>query len=141
MKHTRSRARFAAAALALLSLGAAGCAGGAGGPTPSATVSTAIQGWERYFRLEYEPQARPNGIELEGYAYNQYGTPMANVQILGQALDGAGNVVGQRLAWVHGVVPALNRSYFKVGGLPRAERYRATVWAFDILDSGSLPRP
>jgi hypothetical protein len=134
------RARFGAVALAL-SLLASGCAGGAGGPTPSASVSTAIQGWERYFRLEYEPLARTNGIELEGYAYNQYGSPMANVQILGQALDGAGNVVGQRLAWVHGVVPALDRSYFKVGGLPRAERYRATVWAFDILDGGRFPRP
>src|SRR5205085_11300498 len=113
----------------------AGCAGA--GVTPSASVTTAVQGWEHYFRLEWSGEARPNGTEIDGYVYNLYGRPMGQVRILAQALDASDNVVAQRLEWVPGIVPALNRSYFRVPALPTAPQYRVTVWAFDIIDSGS----
>ncbi|HYE90380.1 MAG TPA: FxLYD domain-containing protein [Terriglobales bacterium] len=124
--------------IAVLVLAAAGCAGGASAVSPSASVTTAMQGWEHYFALDYAAGPGRDGNDVEGYVYNKYGSPMAHVQILAQALDGTGNVVGQRLAWVHGVVPPLNRSYFRVGGLPPAPRYRATVWAFDIVQGGGI---
>ncbi|MBM4442673.1 MAG: hypothetical protein FJ027_19820 [Candidatus Rokubacteria bacterium] len=124
--------------IAVLVLAAAGCAGGASAVSPSASVTTAMQGWEHYFTLDYAAAPGRDGNDIEGYVYNNYGSPMAQVQILAQALDGTGNVVGQRLAWVHGVVPPLDRSYFRVGGLPPAPRYRATVWAFDVVQSGGL---
>ena len=113
----------------------AGCAGASAGVTPSASVTTAIQGWEHYFRLDYTPHDARDGRALEGYVYNRHGSPMVNVQVLGQALDVSGNVVGQRIAWVHGVVPPLDRSYFRVAGLPPAPTYRASIWAFDTLES------
>lgn len=117
---------------------AVGCAAGAATAiTPSASVTTAIQGWEHYFKLDWTAQAKPNGHEIDGYIYNNYGSPAASVQVLAQALDPAGNVVGQRLAWVHGIVPPLSRSYFRMAGLPRADRYRVSVWAFDWVQSGS----
>ena len=121
------RAMFGAALLAAL----VASGGGADALSPSASVTTAIQGWERHFRLDWTAQARPSGREIDGYIYNNYGAGAANVQVLAQALDGNGNLVGQQLAWVPGVVPPLSRSYFKVPGLPPAPSYRVSVWAFD----------
>ena len=130
------RVRISAVAMLLFT----GCAGASGGVMPSASVTTAIQGWEHYFRLDYTAQDARDGRSLEGYVYNRYGSPMVNVQVLGQALDASGNVVGQKIAWVHGVVPALDRSYFRVAGLPAAPTYRASIWAFDTIQSAGGER-
>jgi len=127
------------AAAILLTLAPLATGTTAGGLTPSASVTTAIQGWENWLRLDWTAQARPNGQEIDGYVYNKYGSPLQRVQILAQGLDGAGNVVHQKIAWVPGTVPALQRAYFRVGELPAAERYRVSVWAFDIVQSKSLP--
>ena len=116
-----------------------GCAGSAAGVVPSATTTTAIQGWEHYFRLDWTPRATATGHEVDGYIYNLYGAAAVNVQILAQGLDPAGNVVSQKLAWVNGDVPALNRALFRVAGLAPAERYRVSVWAFDFVQSPSAP--
>ena len=103
--------------------------------TPSASVTTAVQGWEHYFRLEWVPQPKPNGMEIDGYVYNTYGSPAGNVRLLAQALDASGNVVAQRIEWVPGIVPNFSRSYFRIPALPPAQQYRVSVWSFDIIDS------
>jgi hypothetical protein len=118
----------------------AACAGAAAGVTPSASVTTAIQGWEHWFRVEWTVQARASGQEIDGYIYNTYGAGAANVQILAQGLDGAGNVVTQRLEWVPGIVPPLQRSYFRIPSLAPAAQYRVSVWAFDFVQSGTCPQ-
>jgi hypothetical protein len=129
--------RFMAIVLAAAA-GATGCTSAA--MTPSASVTTIMQGWEHYLRLEWAPQAKPNGVEIDGYIYNKYGRPMGSVSVLAQALDAANNVVAQRIAWVSGGVPPFNRSYFRVAGLPPADQYRVSVWSFDIIDSGPRDR-
>jgi hypothetical protein len=118
------------ARLAGVALLVAGCAGAAGGLTPSATTTTAIMGWERYFHFDLG--AEPSPGDISGYIYNDYGEPASNVQILAQGLDASGNLVGQKLEWVGGSVPPLGRSYFRVAGLPPANAYRVSVWAFDF---------
>ena len=126
-------------ALVATGCGTAGVSAG-GGLTPSASVTTTMQGWERYFRLEWTPQARPNGVEIDGYVYNTYGQPMGNVRVLAQALDESNNVIAQKIEWVPGIVPNFNRSYFRVPGLPVAPQYRVSVWAFDIIDTDGFRR-
>lgn len=116
----------------------AGCSGAASGMTPSASVSTAIQGWERYFKIDWAAHARGNTRDIDGYIYNTYGSPAAHVQVLAQALDRNGNVVAQKLEWVPGHVPPLNRAYFRVAGLPPADQYRVSVWAFDWVQSPGM---
>jgi hypothetical protein len=106
---------------------------------PSATVTTAIQGWEQWFHLDWTAQPTPSGAAIDGYIYNDYGAAASNVQILAQGLDAAGNVVTQKIAWVPGIVPALNRAWFQVGSLPPAQTYRVSVWAFDFVQSPSAP--
>ena len=138
MMSQRSRATFL---LLLVMTLAAACTGalGVGGVTPSATTTTAIIGWESRLRLEWTTTARPGGNDIDGYVYSHHGTPVMNVRLLAQGLDASGNVVGQTLSWVPGTVPGLQRAYFRIPEMPRAERYQVTVWAFNIVESKSLP--
>jgi hypothetical protein len=117
-----------------------GCSGAAAGMTPSASTTTAIEGWEHYFSLDWAAQPTPKGHAIDGYVHNKYGTAAVSVQILAQGLDASGNVVGQKLAWVPGSVPPFNRAFFIVPGLPPAERYRVSVWAFDFVEGTDSDR-
>lgn len=132
MKTPRYRT-FARAGFLVLAAIAAG-ATTVSGLTPSASVTTAIQGWEHRIRLEWTAQARANGQMIDGYVYNKHGSPIDSVQLLAQGLDGAGTVVDQKIEWVPGTVPGLQRAYFRIPGMRQAERYRVTVWAFNIIE-------
>ena len=131
-------ARVLGAVLVLVAPLLAGCASGM---SPSASVTTAMQGWEHYFRVDWEPVAKPGGREIAGYIYNNYGAAASNVQILAQGLDSSGALVGQQISWVQGMVPPLNRAYFTVPGLPDAPQYRVSVWAFDFVQGAGMPLP
>src|SRR5687768_1638350 len=97
-----SRARIiASASLGIVTL-LGGCAGTTTGLTPSATVTTAIIGWESRMSLDWEL----TGQDISGYVNNKYGSHFINVQLLAQGLDANGNVVGHKLEWLQGMVPA-----------------------------------
>ena len=131
----RHGAKWCGGLLVLVAMVAGGCAGVGTGLAPSASVTTAVQGWERYFRLEWTGQAVPAGMAIDGYIYNTYGSPAGNVRVLAQALDATDGVIAQKIEWVPGVVPNFSRSYFRVTALPPAAAYRVTVWSFDIIDT------
>jgi hypothetical protein len=120
----------------LVAIAVAGCAPGL---APSADVTTITQGWERYFRIDATTTPTPGGTEIDGYIYNLYGRP-AEVRLLAQALDASNTVVAQKIEWVLGGVPQLNRAYFKISPLPPADQYRVSVWSFDIIDTSDFPR-
>jgi hypothetical protein len=126
------------AAALLVATGTAGCTTAA--LTPSASVTTAVQGWERYFRIEWEPQAKAGGVQIDGYLYNTYGSRAGNVRLLAQALDASNNVVAQTIEWVPGGVPNFGRSYFLIPPLPAAHHYSVSVWSFDIIDTDGFHR-
>src|SRR5262249_22300118 len=100
----------------------------------SASVTTTVQGWQHYFRIEWTPRATPGGTEIDGYVYNTHGSPAGNVRVLAQALDPQDQVIAQRIEWVPGIVPNFNRSYFRIATLPPAHQYRLSVWSFDIIE-------
>lgn len=126
---TSTRRLIIAAALALA---AAGCA--TPDTTPSATVTTLMPGSERFFRINWDvTPERGDTRRLSGYVENTYGEAAGRVQLLGQALDNSGAVVGQRLQWVHGAIPGFGRVYYEIPGMPTAEHYRVTVWAFERI--------
>jgi hypothetical protein len=137
MKKARNR-MFARAGFLLLASIAAG-ATTVSGLTPSASVTTAIQGWEHRLRLEWTAEARANGQTIDGYVYNKHGSPIDSVQLLAQGLDGAGKVVDQKIEWVSGTVPGLQRAYFRIPGMRQAERYQVTIWAFNIIEDEAFP--
>ena len=115
-----------------LALAAAGCA--TPDTTPSATVTTLMPGSERFFRVNWDVRPeRGDTRRLSGYVENTYGEAAARVQLLGQALDTSGAVLGQRLQWVHGAIPGFGRVYYESPGMPPADHYRVTVWAFERI--------
>ena len=117
---------------AVLALATAGCA--TPETTPSATVTTLMPGSERFFRIDWEATPdRGDTRRLRGYVENTYGEAAARVQLLGQALDTSGVVVGQRIQWVHGAIPGFGRVYYEIPGMPPADHYRVTVWAFERI--------
>jgi len=123
-----------AAALLFFVAVATGCAGAAGGLTPSASVTTTIQGWEQWLRLDWTAETTPNGHELHGYIYSRYGAAIYEVRLLAQGLDDEGNVIGQKIEWVPGIVPGLQRASFRISGLRPAARYRVSVWSFETIE-------
>ena len=129
---------LARAVALLVMIAAGGCTTAA--MTPSPSVTTAVQGWERYFRLEWAPQPTARGVSIDGYVYNTYGSSAGNVRLLVQALDASNNVVAQTIEWVPGIVPNFSRSYFRTPTLPPAQQYRVSVWSFDIIDSDDFFR-
>lgn len=115
-------------ALALL-LGSA-CSGSL---SPSASVTTMEPAWPKYFKLDWTVEPALNGSQrITGYLYNASGFPADSVQLLAQALDASGSVIGQRLQWVEGTVPGEGRVFFRIDGLPPANAYRVSVWNFEL---------
>lgn len=111
--------------------------------TPSATVTTLMPDGERWFRINWDvrPERAGESSRLSGYVENTYGEAAAKVQLLGQALNSSGDVVGQRLQWVHGAIPGFGRVYYEIPGMPSADHYRVTVWSYERIqapDSGGF---
>ena len=117
----------------VLVVAAAGCA--TTETTPSASVTTLMPDSERWFKLSWEvaPEKQSDQRRLRGYVENTYGEAANKVQLLGQALDNAGSVVGQRIWMVAGVVPGFGRVYYEIPGMPTADHYRVTVWSYERI--------
>jgi hypothetical protein len=126
---SRTARTVAALGFALLTFG--GCATVL---TSTGPATTAIIGWERWLRVDWTSEAGPAGHDLSGYVYSTHGAPIGNVQLLAQAFDTNGAVVAGKLEWLPGVVPGLQRTYFRIPGLPAAASYRVTVWWFETIE-------
>ena len=113
-------------------LSAGGC--GTASVTPSASLTTLQPGWPQHLKLEWSATDGPRARRINGYVYNDHGLPATDVQILAQALDASGAVIGQRVVWVPDWLPPHNRSGFRVDGLPPASSYRVSVWNFRFRD-------
>ena len=119
--------------LATLSFSFTGCT--TFGPHPSAELTTLSPAWPRWFALDWTRQPEPSGTsKVSGYVQNALGEEAIEVQLLTQALDKSGAVVGQRITWA-GTVPGFSRTYFEVRNLPAAETYQVSVWAFSLHQS------
>jgi hypothetical protein len=122
-------------AVVALALAAAGCA--TVETTPSATVTTLMPDSERWFRINWDvsPERGGDSRRLSGYVENTYGEAAGKVQLLGQALSSSGALVGQRLQWVHGAIPGFGRVYYEIPGMPPADHYRVSVWAYERIQA------
>ena len=104
------------------------------GLSPSASVTTTLPGvTESRFKLDWSATSNARGQMVEGHIENVSGWTAVNVRLLVQALDPSGQVLDQRLEWLGGPVPAGGRSYFRIGGLPAADRYRVSVWSHSAI--------
>jgi hypothetical protein len=127
---SRTRSRLIAAGLVALALG--GCVEGR--LAPSATITTANPAWEHWFNLKWDVEPGKNDTRrISGYIYSTHGSRAVDVQILAQALDASGAVVAQQIR-PGPQIPGVSRAYFEMWGLPPADHYRVTIWAFAIVE-------
>jgi hypothetical protein len=136
-----TRTLAAAARVAVVALVVTACAAMTHDAAPTASLTTMIPGWERYFAIEWTAVPEPGGLRrLDGYVFNRYGEYAADVRLLIQGLDTSGAVVDQRVVWGPTGVGGFGRSYFDVRHLPAADQYRVSVWDFRLIQGASLLR-
>lgn len=98
--------------------------------------SVAGQGFSRPadsdLRLEWAGAEDRRGRPLvSGYVFNQRaGYYATSVQLLVEALDASGQVVGSTGGFVLGDVPPSSRSYFEARAPAKAASYRVTIQSF-----------
>ena len=124
------------AALGMIVMSAAACSALGNHPVPSGPTDTLILGWERHFTLDWSVESTPRQTNrIAGYVTNHYGGYADRMRVLAQAVDASGTVIGKQIAWVPGGVNGFGRAYFEIGDLPPSDRYRVTVWDYDVLQS------
>src|ERR687891_1582324 len=103
-------------------------------PVPAGATETMMLGWERHFTLDWSVGPTPlHGHRISGYVINGSGANVNQMRVLAQAIDASGTVVDKRMSWVLGGVNAFGRAYFEIGDLPPSDRYRVTVWDYDVI--------
>ena len=136
-----TRAFAAAARVAVVALVVTACGVTTYDAASTASLTTLIPGWERYFAVEWTAAPEPGGLRrLDGYVFNRYGEYAADVRLLVQALDASGAVVDQRVVWGPTGVGGFGRAYFNARHLPAADHYRVSVWDYRLIQGASLLR-
>jgi hypothetical protein len=110
---------------------------------PSENLVTLMPDSLRWFKLTWEAVPESDGrVRLRGYVENTYGEPATRIQLLAQALDASGKVVGQKIEFMPFTLPGFGRAYYEVAGLPQADHDRVTVWSYErIQGNGGVITP
>jgi hypothetical protein len=105
--------------------------------------SVAAQGFSRPadadLRLEWAGAEDRRGRPLvSGYVYNQRaGSYATSVQLLVEAVDASGQVVGSTSGFVLGDVPPSSRAYFETRAPAKTASYRVTIQSFSWRTYGA----
>jgi hypothetical protein len=105
-------------------------------PVAASAQSYAIQGVERYLRVESSTTQGRRGPLVVGYVYNLYGHPADRVRLAVETLDASGNVTATAFVHLLGVVPVDGRSYFEAPAPAGGTSYRVRVLSFDPTARG-----
>lgn len=93
-------------------------------------LSPLVVDWEQYFRVESQSVSRAGRSMVTGTVWNTATWNAKKIQLLIEALDGNGQVVNQRVAWLGVDLAAGTHAYFETP-MPVAASYRVSVFAFD----------
>jgi hypothetical protein len=99
-----------------------------------------VVGWEQFFRLEWEAGAHRGRPVVWGYITNEWGMTAANVRLLVDGLDAAGQVQSQTVGWLGSQLTPGMRAYFEVPVKQPAPAYRVSVFAFDFVQTNGHRR-
>lgn len=111
------------------------------GPAADRVLTPLQPGWERLFRLDWSVANRNGRPVIGGYLYNDSPYAVTRVQLLIDALDAQGSVVGQRIGWVAASSMApFSRAYFELPAPGPAARYQVRVFSYERLEAGPFDR-
>ncbi|HEU4371211.1 MAG TPA: FxLYD domain-containing protein [Methylomirabilota bacterium] len=102
----------------------------AAGPSAEAELEPLMAGWERIFTVSWQPGQYRGQPVVEGYVTNVSPNETMQIRILVESLDGAGQVIAQRIAWVPGHLGGGGRLFFQVPAAP-SPAYRVRVFSYD----------
>lgn len=94
-------------------------------------------GWQRIFTLEWQADQRGGRPIIAGYVTNISGYQIENVQLLLEAVDGAGQVLNQRVVRVRGDMGGSARLFFEFP-VPASPSYRIEIFSYDRVELGNL---
>src|SRR5262245_639835 len=84
----------------LLAVTAGGCTTAARpAPWQAGNLQPLTIGWQRYFEVEWTATRQDEGVLIGGYITNTWGFAFREVRVLVNGYDGAGQQVGQMIAW------------------------------------------
>jgi hypothetical protein len=98
-------------------------------------LSPLIVNWEQYFTVQ---QQSVRDGRAAATVWNTSGWNAQRIQVLVEALDGAGQARDQRVVWLGSDLPAGTHAHVDMSMSPGAS-YRVSVFAFN-LDLSSGPR-
>ncbi len=111
---------------------------GIGSPTRPAAALSAASSVDERIRLDWQVGSGRGGRPvIQGYVFNDYGRPAADVHLLVETLDASGAVIGRTIGFVHGVVQFNDRVYFEVPIKTPGASYRVSVTALDWKGGGA----
>ena len=103
--------------------------------TQASAQGYAIQGLDRYFRLEWEASTSRRGPVVTGYIYNISPTSADRVRLGIDLVDAGGQIVSSTIGYVLGTEPAGNRAFFEVP-VGQAASYKVRVLSYDPIGRG-----
>ena len=103
------------------------------GAGAAAELQPQMAGWERIFTVDWQPGQYRGQPVVEGYVTNISPYETTQIRVLVESLDGAGQVTGQRIAWVPGDLGGGGRLFFQVPAAP-APAYRVRVFSYDRVE-------
>jgi hypothetical protein len=92
---------------------------------------------ESYVRVEWAVEQGKGGQRVAGYIYNPRDLWANRLQLLVEAVDASGQVVGSKLVSIFPDVPPRNRSYFETAPPATGPSYRVTVRSVDWRGYGA----
>jgi hypothetical protein len=104
------------------------------GSAPPCVYAQGTTEADRYFKVEWEPEAVPRGgWAVQGYVISSHNYRVNGVRLQVEILDSAGEVESRVFGWVPGDVPAGGRAYFFVSVPKRGASYRVKVLSFFLV--------
>src|SRR5687768_13942928 len=90
------------AMLALIVGGGGGCAAtwAARAQPPSTDLRPLVIGWERFFKIDWQPGERNGKPIVSGRVVNTYGAAATRVQLLVEGLGVEDKVISQEVTWL-----------------------------------------
>ena len=105
-------------------------------PVTASAQSYAIEGADRYLRVEASTSEGKRGPIVAGYVYNLYGNQLDRVRLALETLDASGKPTSHTIIYVIGPIPVFGRSYFETPAPPGGATYRVRPLSFEPVGRG-----
>src|SRR5262245_60903063 len=120
-------------ALAAVLVALVGCA--TPGSAPTGPLRPLVVGWEQFFDLTWSVGQRNGRPVVYGRIYNKWNFAAANMRLLVDELDAAGQIIDQNLGWLGFTLTPGTTAPFEIPVAHATPNHRVSVFAYDWVQS------